>query len=212
MFAFLKQISKNKIGIGLLILFHVVGAIGLSSATTKSLFLTLTPLQLIWTAVIVLWQSEKKISLFWSFLCIAIFGFFIEVLGVVTQAIFGHYGYGSVLGWSWLNVPFLIGLNWFVLSFCCYGMVKLISVHWFFQSIIASLLMVGIDYFIEPVAIQFDFWHWEQQIVPAQNYYSWGIVALLMQLLLHYFKPKSNNWFLLFCYLIQLLFFIFLGI
>lgn len=212
MFARISRIPNIQISIGILILFHVVGAIGLSISSTQSLFLELTPFQLLWTAVIVFWNSEKNFALLWSFLSIAIFGYFIEVLGVATQLIFGHYGYGKVLGWSLMNVPLLIGLNWFVLSICCYGIVQLMSIHRLVQAIIAALLMVGIDYFIEPVAIQYDFWHWEQQIVPYQNYVAWGLVAFLMQCLLHFFKPTTNKWFLLFCYLIQLIFFIFLGI
>lgn len=212
MHTLLNNRTKTQYGVAVLMLFHLVGAIGLSFPATQALFLKLTPFQLIWTAVLVFWQSEKNKTLLWSFLSIATLGFLIEVLGVATQAIFGHYGYGAVLGWSRMNVPLLIGLNWFVLSICCYGILKLTSVHGFVQSIIAALLMVGIDFFIEPVAIQYDFWHWEQQQVPLQNYIAWGITALLMQGILHYFKPKANNWFLLFCYLIQLFFFIFLGI
>lgn len=212
MFAFIKQLNNAKISIGLLLLFHLVGAIGLSIPSTQPLFLKLTPFQLIWTAVLFFWNADKNWSLWWSFLSIAILGFFIEVIGVATQAIFGHYGYGNVLGWSWMNVPLLIGLNWFILSVSCYGILKLTSIHWLVQSIIAALLMVVIDFFIEPVAIKYDFWHWENQLVPAQNFIAWGIVALLMQCLLHYFKPKANNLFLLSCYLIQLFFFILLGI
>jgi putative membrane protein len=44
----------------------------------------------------------------------------------------------------------------------------------------ASLLMVALDLCIEPVAIALDFWTWQSDSVPIQNYLAWFITALAL--------------------------------
>jgi putative membrane protein len=40
--------------------------------------------------------------------------------------------------------------------------------------------MVGVDVFIEPVAMANDFWSWKDDVVPMQNYLGWGILSFLL--------------------------------
>ena len=45
------------------------------------------------------------------------------------------------------------------------------------------MLMVGLDFLIEPVAISLDFWSWEYDIIPLQNYIGWFVIAFILQLI-----------------------------
>ena len=51
-------------------------------------------------------------------------------------------------------------------------------------SFLAALLMLGIDYIMEPVAIASDFWNWNGTIVPLWNYICWFLIAWILQIIL----------------------------
>ena len=48
-----------------------------------------------------------------------VFTFAMEAIGVATGAIFGEYAYGPTMWFQWLGVPFVIALNWCVLTLAC---------------------------------------------------------------------------------------------
>ena len=51
-----------------------------------------------------------------------------------------------------------------------------------------------IDVLIEPVAVKFDYWSWQDQIIPLQNFVAWYIISFLM--LRAYYElefRKTNN-------------------
>ena len=121
----------------------------------------------------------------WFFILLFSIGFSVEFLGVKTGLLFGNYEYGSTLGLKWHNVPLIIGVNWFVLAVGARGCANRITQNTFLQVLCAALFMVGLDYFIEPVAMKYDFWDWSQNKVPLQNYFMWFLVSILMQVLLN---------------------------
>ena len=63
----------------------------------------------------------KKIKMLRFFIFAFSIGFLVEVIGVNYGIIFGNYTYGKVLGFKVLNVPLMIGVNWFFLSIACGG-------------------------------------------------------------------------------------------
>ena len=105
-------------------------------------------------------------------------------LGVKTGLLFGEYSYGKALGFQLMHVPIIIGVNWFILAIGARGCANYVSEKPAIQTLIAALLMVGLDILIEPVAIKFEFWTWAQADVPLQNYIMWLVVSLIMQLIL----------------------------
>tara|TARA_B100001121_G_C18280307_1_gene430402 strand:+ start:90 stop:509 length:420 start_codon:yes stop_codon:yes gene_type:complete len=105
----------------------------------------------------------------------------VEVLGVETGLLFGSYRYGQTLGIQYLNVPLIIGVNWFVIAIGARGCVNRITIKPSLKVLFASLLMVGLDFLIEPVAVKYDFWNWSQNTVPFQNYFMWFLVSIFMQ-------------------------------
>lgn len=121
------KISKHNIATFFAILFHFSGAIGIIFSDHKEWFIQNTSFNLVFMSILLIWnQSQKNLS-FLSFLGISFFiGMGVEMIGVHTGRLFGTYHYGSAMGSKFNEVPWLIGLNWFVLMFCC-GIVKIPS-------------------------------------------------------------------------------------
>ncbi len=63
-------------------------------------------------------SNEDKRLFYWLAIAYA-FTFIMEALGVATGAIFGEYKYGPTMWFQWLGVPFVIALNWCVLTLAC---------------------------------------------------------------------------------------------
>ncbi|MBM72097.1 MAG: hypothetical protein CL847_04875 [Crocinitomicaceae bacterium] len=170
---------KN-IGLAVLILINVLGVIGFCSESLLSLFKLLTPYTLLFTLLICFMHLPRKLFIV-PFILIYTIGYCVEVLGVETGLLFGSYRYGQTLGIQYLNVPLIIGVNWFVIAIGARGCVNRITIKPSLKVLFASLLMVGLDFLIEPVAVKYDFWNWSQNTVPFQNYFMWFLVSIFMQ-------------------------------
>ena len=153
-------------------------------------------------------------------------GFAVEAIGVNTGKLFGNYYYGDVLGPKWQNVPFLIGVNWFIIIYCC-G----ISIHSLLTRLVSRLnpgntdpsrslkalsvivdgatLAVIFDWIMEPVAVTLGYWSWAGPI-PFFNYLCWFAVSLVLLALFHFIKFGKQNKFAVNLLLIQLMFFLLL--
>ena len=106
-------------------------------------------------------------------------GYSIEWIGVHTSFLFGHYQYGSVLGYKLDGIPLIIGLNWVLLTFTSTAIVHKWQVPLLLKALIAGALMTGLDWILEPVAIRSGFWSWYNQPVPFYNYICWMIFSTL---------------------------------
>jgi putative membrane protein len=53
--------------------------------------------------------------------------------------------------------------------------------------------MVGIDFFIEPVAISLGFWTWTSESIPLENYLGWFFIAFGLQAAFRYFEFNKQN-------------------
>jgi putative membrane protein len=191
---------------------YLVGAIGHLIVQLKPLFLWLTPYNLVLTTLIFLHlNSVNKKDLLTLFI-IFLIGFFVEVIGVKTGLLFGTYNYGESLGLKWLDVPLVIGLNWVLLNLAGHGIVNKFLKNTILKSVLASILIVLLDVLIEPVAIQIDYWSWENNSIPLQNYLMWFGVSFVIQLLINYSKIKINFKSSLLMILLQLIFFTILNL
>ncbi|TXK51312.1 carotenoid biosynthesis protein [Pontibacter qinzhouensis] len=215
------QVSKNKaprlflkkyglpLAVGVLVIFHAVGFWGLGLSGRPEYFQSLTPLNLLLTNVLLFSFHKGYTSRFlvFAFLVFAA-GFLAEVLGVHTGFIFGNYSYGSTLGTKLWEVPLLIGVNWLMLVYATGTMVHKLPLHWFLKAITGAMLLVLLDYFLEPVAITYDFWSWHEQVIPLSNFRDWFGLSLLLQVLFQKFNFYKKNPVAPYVYLVQLLFFI----
>lgn len=197
---------------GFLLLTHVAGIIGLAWPLTRSYFLLATPANLLVSALLlIIFQFPRNFAFYFFAVICFLVGFGIEVIGVQTEVVFGSYQYGSTLGFKLWAVPLVIGVNWFILSYsfgilCCkLPLPKLL------QGLIGALMMVILDFFIEPVAIFFDFWTWENGMIPVQNYWGWFGVAFILQLCFVYLPFVKKNPLAPYLLFAQVLFFVILG-
>lgn len=192
---------------------YIVGICGIYSPF-KPYFLWLTPLNLIITAFFVFYKqknlSKKNVFIL---IFVGILTWTIELIGVKTGMIFGQYNYGKTLGIKIFDIPPIIGLNWVILIVSIGAFLSGFSIkNKIFFAVLGAFIMTFLDFFIETIAIKFDFWHWENLTPPIQNYIGWFIISTF----LFYFLPRKifdgTNNLAKCCLLLQFLFFIILNI
>ena len=203
----MKFIKKN-IFLFIISIFHLVGIIGF--LWFPDVFKKLSPVNLLLSASLVLFASERNKKIYFSLFSIAVIGFFIEVIGVKTGYIFGTYNYGEAFGLSFLSVPLIIGLNWAILlystsQFCKFNN-QIVNV------LFGSFLMTFMDIFIEHIASKYDFWYWENNIIPFKNYVAWFLISMGLNLLFQKTLSKNSNNIAKGFYIIQLIFFVILNV
>lgn len=200
--------SRAAIALGVLLVFYAVGFFGLGFSSHRELFKALVPFNLLLTNGVLFAFHRQFNRAFWLFAATAAGGGFLaEVLGVHSGLLFGAYQYGPTLGLQLWQVPLLIGLNWLMLGYTAGHLTDLLRLPWLLRALLGAGLMVGLDYFIEPVAVAFDFWSWEGGSIPFSNYAGWFGLSLLLQLLYQRAGFRKDNLVAPFVYLLQLLFF-----
>lgn len=207
--------KKERLALIVLLILHGVGLVGLLTPF-RPWIVALTPVHLVISTLLVLWGIGYKSPGFkWWFMLVILIGYSVELAGIKTGVIFGNYQYGETLGFKWMDVPVIIGLNWFLVSFGSFSLVSMIKYDLpvFLRIILAALLCVGLDIFIEPIAIQLDYWQWDGDI-PLRNFIGWFAVSLIIQTIAFYgVKPSLKPHKLgVAIWLIQLVFFVLLNV
>jgi putative membrane protein len=197
-----------KYGVAFLVIFYTVGIVGLSWGKTVDFFIRLIPFTLLLsTGMLLLFHQQARAKQLVIFSVVFLAGFLLEMVGVNTGILFGEYHYSSVLGPGILETPFLIGLNWAMLIYMIWTMVKNTKVNILIKLILASLLMVVYDLVLEPFAIHYGMWSWTEQVPPIQNYLAWFVIAFLLFLMVHKSNLKWKNPLAIPMFLIQFSFF-----
>jgi len=186
--------NKERTGILVLLILYAVGTISMLVPSLRPLVLPLSGYNLFFSFLILLNAYRWNQTLLIGSATIFILGFFSEWIGVHTGLLFGRYWYGMNLGPKLSGVPFIIGINWAMLTILASG----IAIKWTknitFQAMIAAALMTGIDVLMEPVAIRNDYWHWHNEVIPLYNYLCWFVVSFIGNLvLIKIAKPSLNN-------------------
>lgn len=164
---------------------YAVGTIGILLPVSRAFFLSLTPIMLIFSFILVVVEEGKWTKLnIGALLFIFCGGYFVEYLGVNYGVLFGDYQYGTTLGPKLYGVPVIIAMNWAMLCIASRSLINLVTRHRVLSSIIAAAVVTGYDYILEPVAIKFDWWWWDGGDVPLFNYVCWFVFSFVFQLLL----------------------------
>ncbi|HQW84187.1 MAG TPA: carotenoid biosynthesis protein [Ferruginibacter sp.] len=222
------QLTKFQVATAIAVLFHTIGLVGLLYFD-KTFFLAATPFNLLLSFVLLIWtQKEKNIYFLLFFISCFIIGVLVEVIGINTGILFGDYKYGDTLGYKIWNVPVLIGINWFIIIYCCgisvYTLLMKMIVRVAADSgktpaamkalsviIDGATLAVFFDWLMEPVAIKLGYWSWNVDgSIPVLNYICWFIVSVLLLSIFHFTKFNKQNKFAVNLLLIQLMFFLLL--
>lgn len=181
--------------IGILSIFYLVGLIGLQMDAYRQQFIDLSVYHLLLTAVILGLSRKNDNKTFWFFsFVIFFFGMLVEIVGTQSGLLFGTYGYSDVLGLSFMQVPLIIGVNWVVLVIACSTWTMNMKLPVWGKTLIAAGLMVLIDIFMEPIAVEFNYWTWQGGDIPIYNYVCWYVLSLPMHYGMLKWKLLENNW------------------
>ena len=116
-----------------------------------------------------------------------------EAIEITTGVLFGSYAYGDPFGIKIFETPIMIGVNWFFLALSTYGVVQYFTKKALWLILVPPVLMTSLDFLVEPVAIKLNFWNWENEIIPLQNYLMWFITSIFIHGLIYFFRPKINT-------------------
>ncbi len=219
------RINKFHIATFIALLFHVTGFIGLFSSK-QNWFIANTPLNLLIMFGLIIWTHSDKNRWFFLFVFIAFAtGMVTEMIGVNTSLLFGKYEYGKVLGAGIQNVPWLVGVNWIIVVYCC-GIAISHLQSWFFAKSPASqtllspqvqlisfiadgaMLATFFDIVLEPVAVKFGYWTWlGDGSIPFTNYLCWFLISALLMTVFKLLSFPKHNQFAVHLLIIELLFF-----
>jgi len=184
---------KFAFSIFLIWLFNISGIFGILGEDSEW-FLSMTPLNLFLYLVFIVWNLEEvDLKFFLAFLIPFFIGFITEFLGVNYGLIFGTYEYGENLGYKVGGVPLMICVNWGVLTITTADISKFVHKNIWIRSAIGGFLMMLLDIVIEVSAPRFDFWEFEGESVPIQNYVGWFVVAFIAHALFQRFELKTNK-------------------
>lgn len=186
--------SERWVRIVLLIL-YAVGAVGMLNPTTKNWFVQLSALNLFISFLGLIISRKSQPLRFVLFLGFAfLIGVVVELIGVHTSYLFGHYYYGNNLGLKWNGIPLIIGANWGIMVVTSAAVIRRFDLNKHVELVVASVLMVLFDYILEPVAMKLDYWHWSQGEIPVYNFVSWFGVSYFLQWIYQRMKlPEVNK-------------------
>jgi bisanhydrobacterioruberin hydratase len=136
----------------------------------------------------------------------------IEIIAVKTGKIFGNYTYGNTIWLKLANVPLVIGLYWLILILASHSISKWTADFLYIKShniqvFLAGMYLVILDYFMEPVAMQLNYWNWNNGYIPVRNYFAWFLICVVQLYLLKFLKLEISGKLLSALYLIMLLYF-----
>lgn len=183
---------KKWMPLTVIVIFHSVGILGLQGEH-RSLFLSLSPLNLLLSFACLLWSFSFSLRLATDLVLVGSAGFFAELIGVHTGWLFGDYAYGDNLGWKLAEVPLIIAVNWAMLSFSAVAIVIRLPFSEGTKAAVSATLMTLLDLLIEPVAIASDFWSWNGGTIPFYNYACWWLIAFLLHYRIIRRKTAEQN-------------------
>lgn len=203
------QLSVHSLKVFLLLVVYASGILVFSGVIPIDNFEKLTPYNLLFSSLLLFASRENfRRSFAVFFVLIFISGFIIEWVGVTTGWVFGNYTYGESLGFKISGVPVIIGLNWVMVVYISGVMSERFMKNIHAKAITAAALMVLLDVFIEPFAMRYDLWQWENHSVPLQNYAAWFLCGWLMQYIFYTTVSHRTNTLATPLYIIQLIFFL----
>jgi putative membrane protein len=221
----LKRLNLNSSKIILLIIIHLIGFLGINSGY-RLFFLSLSSINLLVSAFIIFFNEKLPYGLYLS-LYFIFYG--VEWLGVYSGWPFGTYFYAETLGIKVFQIPLIIGVNWLLLLHASQEIIAKflerlhlkvfsgdknagIEVYKHFpiavlKAFLVGVLMLLIDYLIEPHAAELDYWHWFNDVIPLSNYLAWLLISFFCSLILSLAKSPRSSFSVAFSYLVILIMF-----
>jgi putative membrane protein len=201
--------ARTSILTGIAVLLHIIGIIGVVIFESRFFSdLTIVHLLIILAFFLLAYSGQCSTFLLWCGITYVL-AFIAEWIGVYTGLLFGNYIYRPGLGFTVFEVPLLIGLSWIIVGCGAISLAqKFTTIPWQ-VNLLASLFAVIYDWFLEPVAIKFDYWEWGTGFIPLWNYICWALFIYLLSMMWQLFKLKSSRFAANF-FMIQIIYFLIL--
>lgn len=130
---------------------------------------------------------------------VALFGYFIELLGVHTGWPFGIYEYSSTLGISIAEVPLVVPFAWVMMVHPALVAARRVTPKWTF--LYGGALLAGWDLFLDPQMVAAGRWTWEVTgshipfvpDVPLSNFFGWLLAGFAITALLNLVLPFERR-------------------
>ena len=188
---------------------YIAGASALMIPHTSSFMKNfIWPAMLLTTIVLLCFHKKWSKEFVFSLMLTGFSGFLISVIGLKTGYVFGFFQYGFTLGYRFWDTPLMMIPYWMTTVYVCRQVAEMVARDTFLVSVLAAGCMTLLDYFLEPFAIKFGLWSWNQGTVPLHNYIGWFISGLIIQYVYCKSIKLPPNKLSLVIYLIQLGFFI----
>ena len=110
-----------------------------------------------------------------SIFVVGLIGFASEIIGVQTGLLYGNYEYGNVLGLKVFDVALLLLIMWVFIPVITLTLASYSKKN---VPLIAALLAVLYDLFLEQFAVEVGLWTWNGP-VPHKNYVTWFIITFI---------------------------------
>lgn len=186
---------------------YIVGIIGHLFDPTRELMFWLTPFALFVSILFVFLSVVDNMQLVSWLMVTYLITLFLEVIGAKTGLVFGEYSYGSILGIKVFDVPIIIGLNWVIIIWGGILLAQKLTIGPYWIGISTGSFALLFDIILEPVAISFGYWTWEDSIIPLQNYIAWFIIAFAFAFYYSKANIKTNSSMPIHLFFVQLVFF-----
>jgi putative membrane protein len=191
-----------------LIIGYLVGIIGILISLDKPHYFSVAGYFVVLSFVLLMLFHKPHNTKFWiTLVIIGVLGFAVEAVGTNTGLVFGNYTYGKSLGVKLFQTPLVMAINWMVLVYLVYDLLKGWNINFILKSFVSSIILVVYDFVMEPVAIKLDMWNWETGNPPLHNYIGWFLVSLLFFIYIYRSKLKFDNPLSRTLFLLQCLFF-----
>ncbi len=173
---------------------YVICFFGMVSNSFPEIFRYLVPFTILLSVVVLcIFHQSWNRGVIFTLTIVIVAGFGIEAAGRHTGLIFGSSSFGNSLGWKLFDTPLIIGVNWLLLVYITHVAVRQIGIERPWIELTAAAIITALDYLMEPVAIRYDLWHWENNIIPVQNFFAWFYISFFMQLFFNQMKPVKEN-------------------
>ena len=87
----------------------------------------------------------------------------------------------------------MICINWALLTIITADLSRVIHKNIIVRSFLGGLLMMILDLIIEVSAPRFDFWQFENNLIPLKNYVDWFIIGSIAHYLYNQISLKTNT-------------------
>lgn len=185
--------TPRKPYIAFLWIIHISALVGIALGYAQ-FFLPKTPLNMLYILLGMVFfyplASSRSLGVFTLAFVV---GMSVEWIGVHTGLLFGDYTYGQNFGPKLDGIPYLIGINWAVLTLACGTIATKTIGKGLAAATAAAGLMVLLDFFLEQICSWSGYWTFSGGGAGWLNYVCWFVIAFLLQLAFQKITPKGNR-------------------